>query len=71
MGVYKNEERHFQVHARPLWSWIVEQVKDPLLASHFHWDAQRLYKYNGYSQQWIRFIDEPYTANTMWKVQVC
>lgn len=44
------------------------QVQDPLLAPHFTWDAQRLSKYNG--TDWIRFYDEPWTADKFAQVQV-
>ena len=67
--MYNKQPNLYSVHARPVWEWVLDQVKNPLLASHFQWDAQRLYKYNGSS--WIQFVDEPYTASRMWDVQVC
>jgi len=44
-------------------------LQDPLLAPHFVWDAQRLYKHNG--TRYERFIDEPWTADRWWRIQVC
>jgi hypothetical protein len=43
-------------------------VKDPVLAPHFQWDAQRLSKFNG--KEFVRFIHEPYTADRFWEIQV-
>ncbi|KAG2103715.1 uncharacterized protein F5147DRAFT_746667 [Suillus discolor] len=36
-------------------------------APHFVFDAQRLYKFNG--ARFVRFIDEPWTANAFWDAQ--
>ena len=65
---YKNETLDFEFSCRDLWELPMDLVKDPLLASHFHWDAQRLYKYNG--KDFVRFIHEPWTADRFWDVQV-
>ena len=67
-AMYDKKPHTYDVYSRSLWDWTLEQVKNPVLATHFQWDAQRLYKYNG--REWVRFIDEPYTANRMWDVQV-
>jgi hypothetical protein len=47
----------------------MDLLNDSLLKPHFVWDAQHLYKYNG--EHFERFIDEPWTANWWWDVQVC
>lgn len=65
---YKDQQHSFDFHHRPLWPWLMSQVQDPLLAKHFRWDAQRLYKYNG--TEWVRFYDEPWTSELFSKVQV-
>ena len=65
---YKNVDREFDFHHRPLWEWVVAQVEDPKLAPYFHWDAQRLSKYDG--DKWVRFYEEPWTADMFWDVQV-
>lgn len=39
-----------------------------MLAPHFHWDAEQLYKYDG--KDFVRFIHEPWTAERFWRVQV-
>ena len=43
----------------------MDQVKNPRLASLFVWNAQKLYKFD--EKNWIRFYDEPWTANGMWE----
>jgi hypothetical protein len=43
-------------------------LKDATLAPHFEWDAQRLSKFDG--EKWVRFYDEPWTANEFARVQV-
>jgi hypothetical protein len=47
----------------------MEHVKDPHLSLHMQWDAQRLYKFDGTS--YVRFINEPYSADRFWMIQVC
>ncbi|KAF8643940.1 hypothetical protein AX16_008766, partial [Volvariella volvacea WC 439] len=39
------------------------------LVSEFTWDAQRLSKFNSENNEGIRFINEPWTADEMWKIQ--
>ena len=67
--MYKKINHEYEFHHRKLWDWIVSQIQDPKLVPFFHWDAQRLYKYDG--TRWIRFYDEPWTADLFWDVQVC
>ena len=65
---YKKETLNFEFFYRNLWEWAMDLVTDPILAPHFHWDAQQLYKYNG--KEWVRFMHEPWTADKYWRVQV-
>ena len=65
---YKDEEREHVMHYRPLWEWTLDLLNDEKLASHFVWDAQRLYKYNG--NEWVRFYHEPWTGDRFWDIQV-
>lgn len=65
---YQKRDHEFTLHSRSLWDWILLQVQDPQLASHFHWDAQRLSKHDG--SKWVRFYDEPWTADKFAQVQV-
>lgn len=66
--MYKGVNQEFEFHHRSLWDWIVKQVEDPKLTPHFHWDAQRLFKYNG--SKWVRILEEPWAADMFWEVQV-
>lgn len=67
--VYKNTKYEFENFVRPLWDWTSDLIVDPLLAPYFTWDACRMYRFDG--KEWIRFIDEPWTADNFWEYQVC
>jgi len=60
----------FDVHYRPLWDWCKELLLDTLTVSQFEWDAQRLYKYSDAKKSFVRFYDEPWTADAWWEYQV-
>ncbi|KAG1775238.1 hypothetical protein EV702DRAFT_1180452 [Suillus placidus] len=64
---YKKEEIEFNVHTWPLWDWAMDLLQDPLLALHFIWDVQRLYKHDG--ADFTQFIHEPWTADRWWRIQ--
>ncbi|KAG1833209.1 hypothetical protein F4604DRAFT_2019034, partial [Suillus subluteus] len=64
---HRDQEHNFDVWYRPLWDWACDLLKDPRLGPHFVFDAQRLYKYDG--QDFVRFFDEPWTANAFWDSQ--
>ncbi|KAG1800477.1 uncharacterized protein HD556DRAFT_1230432 [Suillus plorans] len=64
---YKKEERVYEVHARPLWDWALDLLDNPLLAPHFVWDAQRVYKHNG--MDFEHFFNEPWTGHRWWDIQ--
>ncbi|KAG2029665.1 hypothetical protein BDR03DRAFT_880244 [Suillus americanus] len=64
---YKKEQRVFEVYARPIWDWALDLLDNPLLAPHFVWDAQRVYKHNGTNFE--RFFSEPWTADRWWDIQ--
>lgn len=61
--------RIFDMYYKPLWDWVLDQLRDRSLVPYTHWDARKLFKFDG--NKWIRFIHEPYTANRWWKIQVC
>ena len=65
---YKKEAMSYPFWSRNLWDWAVDTIKHPLVGPHFVWDAQRLSKFDG--KEWVRFVDEPWTANRFWDVQV-
>ncbi|KAG2105004.1 uncharacterized protein F5147DRAFT_746463 [Suillus discolor] len=64
---YKNEERVYEVHARPLWDWALDLLDNPLLAPHFVWDMQHVYKHNG--TDFKHFFNEPWTGHQWWDIQ--
>ncbi|KAG2150890.1 hypothetical protein DEU56DRAFT_908528 [Suillus clintonianus] len=55
------------LHHRDLWEWAADLLRDPRLFPHMVFDAQRLSKFDG--KTFVRFIDEPFTADTFWNVQ--
>ncbi|EIW85524.1 hypothetical protein CONPUDRAFT_49167, partial [Coniophora puteana RWD-64-598 SS2] len=61
------EPRQFDFWHRPLWDWATDLLKDPRTGPHFHFDAQRLSKFDG--ELFVRFIDEPWTADDFWSFQ--
>ncbi|KIK79337.1 hypothetical protein PAXRUDRAFT_16380 [Paxillus rubicundulus Ve08.2h10] len=64
---YKGEDWTFEIHARYIWQWVLDLLNNPHIASHFIWDAKRLYKHNGVKFE--RFYDEPWTADSWWDIQ--
>ncbi|KAF8120295.1 hypothetical protein EV363DRAFT_1191298 [Boletus edulis] len=64
---YQGEDRSFPVYGRSLWDWALDLLSNPLLAPHFVWDAQQLFKYNG--TEYERFYTEPWTGNRWWDIQ--
>jgi hypothetical protein len=57
------------MHYHPLWDWALDLLQDKHLAYHFVFDTQRLSKFNG--ERFVRFINEPCTADAFWNAQVC
>jgi hypothetical protein len=66
--LYKNVSQQFEFWCRPLWDWLTNLLEDPYLAPYFEWDARRLSRFDG--QTWKPFVDEPWTAERFWTVQV-
>ncbi|KAI0284933.1 hypothetical protein BC826DRAFT_1189767 [Russula brevipes] len=64
---YKDKEMSYDVHHRSLWDWATDLVQDPLLAPHFHWDAEKVFRCLG--DQTTRVFDEPWTADAFWDIQ--
>ncbi|GJE98686.1 hypothetical protein PsYK624_149210 [Phanerochaete sordida] len=65
---YKKQDYKFEVWNRSLWDWVLDQLHDPRLAPFLHWDARRLYRFDGHN--WVGFVNEPFTASRAWNVQV-
>ncbi|KAF7353173.1 hypothetical protein MSAN_01504900 [Mycena sanguinolenta] len=64
---YKKTPQSFEMYARPLWSWTLDLIRDPCLAPYFVWDAVKMYRHDGSS--FVRFWNEPWTANAFWEIQ--
>ncbi|KAH7927024.1 hypothetical protein BV22DRAFT_1153995 [Leucogyrophana mollusca] len=64
---FRGENMNYDIHYRPLWDWACDLLRNPQVGPHFVFDAQRLSKYNGTS--FVRFYDEPWTANAFWDAQ--
>ncbi|KAG2140624.1 hypothetical protein DEU56DRAFT_734807, partial [Suillus clintonianus] len=66
-ALHSAKERVYEVHSLPIWEWALDLLENPLLAPHFVWDAQRVFKHN--STGFERFYDEPWTGDQWWDVQ--
>jgi len=66
---YESTSREFEIYYRDLWEWAADLLRDPRLFPHFTFDAQHLSKFDG--ETFVRFVDEPYTAQDFWDFQVC
>jgi hypothetical protein len=58
----------YTVFFHSLWDWGVDLLQHPDIGLHCIFDAQQLSKFDGDS--FIRFIDEPWTADAFWECQV-
>ncbi|KAK0500069.1 hypothetical protein EDD18DRAFT_1068073, partial [Armillaria luteobubalina] len=61
-------DKTFNVYQWNLWTWALELIQNPTLEPHFFWDGVQLSKWNG--KAFERFIDEPWTAQAFWDLQV-
>ncbi|KAF7973288.1 hypothetical protein HWV62_15663 [Athelia sp. TMB] len=64
---YKQSERSYDLHFRPLMRWALSLVDHPRLAHEFRWDAERISKFDGH--KWQRVYHEPWTAEDWWSTQ--
>ena len=68
---YKGESLSYDMWTRPIWDWCCKLLDDQSIVSQFHWDAEHHYRLEGDEGNKIeRFIDEPWTADSWWKIQV-
>ena len=65
---YGDEVQECPVWSRDLWDWAMDKLYDPRLTLRWVWDAMQLHRWNGI--KWVRFRDEPWTANALWELQV-
>ncbi len=66
---YDKKTLEFDMHCRSLWQWALALIRDPTLAQHIVWHAVKQFKMT--DGTWLRFWDEPNTANYWWEVEVC
>ncbi|KIK39918.1 hypothetical protein CY34DRAFT_25041 [Suillus luteus UH-Slu-Lm8-n1] len=64
---FEKEVYKFDMHYRPLFNWALDILRDQHLEPHFVFNVQHLSKFNG--EQFVRFIDEPWTADAFWNAQ--
>ncbi|KAI5994925.1 hypothetical protein F5J12DRAFT_785722 [Pisolithus orientalis] len=62
VAAYKKEVWTYKVHTQPIWEWALD-----ILALHFIWDAQCLFKHDGHGFEC--FYDEPWMGNSWWDIQ--
>lgn len=68
---YRDEpEEKFELYYRPAWDWLLELLLDKDIVSMMEWDAKRLFRYDLANQSWKRFIEDAWTGNRWWKIQV-
>lgn len=67
---YKGQSQHFDVWVRPIWTWVEDMLQNPDLIHHFVWDACHMSKFDEQTNSWVRFYDEPWTADRFWETQV-
>ena len=65
---YQNTNFEFDVWTRSPKAWLRELLGDNFIFPHIEWDAQRKYQFNGATFE--RIIDEPWTADAWWDIQV-
>ena len=66
---YQKEEIKFDIWKRDLWSYCEELLSNRQLIGQFHWHAEKRFRHDG--QSFVRFIDEPWTADAWWRIEVC
>ncbi|EKM75982.1 hypothetical protein AGABI1DRAFT_94447 [Agaricus bisporus var. burnettii JB137-S8] len=67
--MYKNIPISYPFKFRDPWEWILEVVKDPQLAPLIAWEAQRVFHWDHIAETFLRFVDEPWTAEALWEIQ--
>ncbi|KAH9039002.1 hypothetical protein EDB85DRAFT_1860186 [Lactarius pseudohatsudake] len=64
---YNDEELKFDVYHRALWDWATDLVQSSQLATHFHWDAEKIFRCDEGSS--VRVFNEPWSADAFWDAQ--
>ncbi|KAJ3019129.1 hypothetical protein NUW54_g162 [Trametes sanguinea] len=66
---YKKQPVSHTLYTRDVWEYIKDIICNPYLASRIEWNAHCLFQYDKQAKSWIRFIDEPLTADAAWRIQ--
>ncbi|KAH9010864.1 hypothetical protein EDB84DRAFT_1570105 [Lactarius hengduanensis] len=64
---YNDKELKFDVYHRALWDWATDLVQSSQLATHFHWDAEKIFRCDEGSS--VRVFNEPWSADAFWDAQ--
>ncbi|KAH9017269.1 hypothetical protein EDB85DRAFT_2203032 [Lactarius pseudohatsudake] len=64
---YNDKELKFDVYHRALWDWATDLVQSSQLATHFHWDAEKIFQCDEGSS--VRVFNEPWSADAFWDAQ--
>ncbi|KAH8991781.1 hypothetical protein EDB86DRAFT_3065116 [Lactarius hatsudake] len=64
---YNGKELKFDVYHCALWDWAMDLVQSSQLATHFHWDAEKIFQCNEGSS--VRVFNEPWSADAFWDAQ--
>ncbi|KAG2157550.1 hypothetical protein DEU56DRAFT_722843 [Suillus clintonianus] len=65
---YDGVDQEFTLYYWDLWDWVCDLLRDPYIGPQFTFDNQCLSKFDG--NTFVRFIDEPWTADRFWEAQV-
>ncbi|KAI6038375.1 hypothetical protein EDC04DRAFT_2603975 [Pisolithus marmoratus] len=66
--LYKKQDQMYEVFMHPVWEQALNKLlENKLLAPHFVWDAQHLYKYS--EEGFKHFYDEPWMVDHWWDIQ--
>ncbi|KAJ3879833.1 hypothetical protein F5051DRAFT_438442 [Lentinula edodes] len=63
------EPESYELYYRPVWDWLQELLLNRDIVSKMEWDARRLFKFDGGSRTWKRFMEEAWSANSWWSFQ--
>ncbi|KAG1738319.1 uncharacterized protein EDB91DRAFT_1237726 [Suillus paluster] len=64
---YNGVDQEFTLYYWDLWDWACDLLRDPYIGPQFTFDAHCLLKFDG--NTFVRFIDEPWTADRFWEAQ--
>ncbi|KAH9032560.1 hypothetical protein EDB85DRAFT_2233424 [Lactarius pseudohatsudake] len=64
---YNDKELKFDVYHCALWDWATDLVQSSQLATHFHWDAEKIFRCDEGSS--VRVFNEPWSADAFWDAQ--